>query len=579
MKVEAVSINQVFLTSRVLTIPFFQRSYVWEKKNWEKFFNDIAQIQIVQNEDEREPYFLGSIILKVKGNNQQKFDVIDGQQRLTTIVMFMKALYLCLGRDDLFYQQYMQLSLTNVHNPILVANHNDQAIYDQIINTQVASAVPYNDTKLANCFAYFVDRILKARTEGYEGVIVTPEQLLSCITDYVRLVSIEVQPGENAQKIFETINCAGIRLTTGELLKNYLFDVSTISLYENGWKQVFENMNREYWEGDIVKGRIKGIHLENFFYRYMLIKMQDPIVKNCLTTDEVKAFRKNDGLFENFKRLIEKCHIDKTVMINNIVDHAKLYMNIFKKHALEEAVVKYEGIERLACLMMASDSWTMTPYILYVLSSVQDENEKQKLFGYLETYLFRRMICKSANNNYSDMFSENLIGQGVNTYDAFKTYVNDAQSRGALLMPSDQDVVDAIQSKDLKRDALVLLYFIESKINSNFANDRYSNGLLSFQIESVMPEKENTMWELSSGKTVDDRAVLVKTLGNYVLLRDKLKTKERKAEWSEKKTVMNQKIDGIETSTLIGRMPQWNDETIIQRNNILADKIINNWPL
>ena len=108
MKVEAISINQVFLTNRVLKIPFFQRGYVWGEANWQRFFDDVANVASLPDSDTPEKYFLGSIILKDAGfrNGSQQFDVIDGQQRLTTIVMFMKALYLALGRNDIFRNSF-----------------------------------------------------------------------------------------------------------------------------------------------------------------------------------------------------------------------------------------------------------------------------------------------------------------------------------------------------------------------------------------------------------------------------------------------------------------------------------------
>ena len=123
MKVEAISINQVFLNNRVLKIPFFQRGYVWNESNWQRFFDDIANVASLPEGETPEKYFLGSIILKDAGfkNGCKQFDVIDGQQRLTTIVMFMKALYLALGRDDMFRNGFMQMSLTGDSKPILVA--------------------------------------------------------------------------------------------------------------------------------------------------------------------------------------------------------------------------------------------------------------------------------------------------------------------------------------------------------------------------------------------------------------------------------------------------------------------------
>ena len=93
MKVEAISINQVFLNNRVLKIPFFQRGYVWTEENWQRFFDDIANGASLLESENPETHFLGSIILKDAGYKSgfHQFDVIDGQQRLTTIVMFMNV--------------------------------------------------------------------------------------------------------------------------------------------------------------------------------------------------------------------------------------------------------------------------------------------------------------------------------------------------------------------------------------------------------------------------------------------------------------------------------------------------------
>lgn len=582
MRVEAVSINQVFINARVLKIPYFQRSYVWRDTNWEQFFNDIYQIASMTEEADKEAYFLGSIILKDAGivNGCQQLDVIDGQQRLTTIVLFMKALYLSLAKNNLFNNQFMQMSLDDDLNPILVTNHNDKAIYKKIVELELFENL-HSESRLAKCFEYFSKRIKEAKEPTDGSNPVSPTALLQCVNNYVRLVCIEVQAGENAQKIFETINCAGIKLTTGELLKNYLFNENNVDYYEHSWKGVFEGLNVNYWEGEIVKGRIKGEHIENFFYRYMLIKMQEPSLKEELSSDEKKKYRQKDGIFENFRNLIEKHHLDKNDIINEIVDYANRYMNTFKADILEEGVTRHFGLERLTCLMMAQDAWTMTPYILYILKNVSDSNERSKIFGYMETYLIRRIICKSKNNNYSDMFSENLIGQQVKTYDDFKAYVNDSSKRGALLMPSDDDVQKALFENDLKRDALTILYMLESRINDNFTNDStYSNGFSSFTSETLLPEKDSNGWPFASGHDEESRNVLAKTLGNIILLRDKLKGKDKKATWLTKRDAMKPKADNLIISSVVTRdLAAYDEKSIEKRNNWLVEQINKTWKI
>lgn len=580
MEAKKTSLNEVFLSNRVLKVPYFQRPYVWQTENWEKFYNDIAQIAI-ESKDGCAPktYFIGSIILKQAGyDGAQVYEVIDGQQRLTTIVLFMKALFLRIGRNDLFKQQFMQQNLLDEDKPILVPGHNDVITYTQLIRQEVLTTQELNSTTMAKAYSYFANRILKSDQGEDEMFPVTARELYQAIVNSVRLICISLDENEDAQKIFETINCTGIRLTTGEMLKNYLYDEQHVEDYERTWKKVFEGANQSYWNDDIVLGRLESNHIKNFFYRYMLIKMQDEDIKKNLTQSEIKSYRKQDGLFEKFKSLIDKCQLTKESMIEDVVSCAKLYMKTFKKDVLDEALPKYLGIERIVGLMYASDAWTMTPYILYILKSQANGAECKKLFGYMETYLIRRMFCRSSNNSYSDMFSENLIGQHVNTYEGFKAYVNDTEARGTLLMPSDDEVRTSIMNKDLKRNASVLLYMLESKINDNFEdNEKYSNGYSSFVTEQVMPEKDYDKW-ISDSYTDEDRQRLVKTIGNFILLRDKLKAADKKGNWTKKKAAMSTKVEGIETSSIAARdLKTWNEKTIEQRNKKFADQVINAW--
>lgn len=324
---------------------------------------------------------------------------------------------------------------------------------------------------------------------------------------------------------FETINCTGIKLTTGEMLKNFLFDETLVDRYERTWKRVFENENNDYWERDLTNGRLSGSHIENFFYRYMLIKMQEPRIKKGLTLNETKSYRQKGGQFEKFRNLINKFGIEKDDAVNEIVEYARIYLNVFKSETLNETCIQHPGVERLAYLMFMQDSWTMTPYILYIIKTVASENERNRIFKYLEIYLMRRIICKSKNNNYSDMFSENLIGQNINTFDTFKEYVNDETNRGALLMPSDEDVVQAVKTNDLKRDSKVILYMLESRINDNFASSDFNNDANTFEKVQVMLENDNGKWPSAKGYTEDQRHVLTRTLGNFTIIREKLKSK------------------------------------------------------
>ncbi len=391
MKVEAISINQVFLNNRVLKIPFFQRGYVWNEANWKRCFVDIAHVASLPESETPEKYFLGSIILKDAGYKSgfHQFDVIDGQQRLTTIVMFMKALYLALGRNDIFRNGFMQMSLTGENKPILVPNYNDLRVYNEIMELEALKTEPIvADNRLALAFSYFAKRILSAANPTDGNAPISLASLLNSVINYVRLVSIEVQEGENAQKIFETINCTGIKLTTGEMLKNYLFDEEERDAYERTWKPVFERDNQGYWEGEMVNGRIAGSHIENFFYRFMLIKMQEPAIKSGLTQNEIKSFRQKEGLFEKFRHLIGKFGILKADAINEIVSYAKLYADTFKAGMLDETVMASTAWRDLRTLCLSRTSGRR-----YLTSSSFSRTSKARGRETLSSAISRATLC------------------------------------------------------------------------------------------------------------------------------------------------------------------------------------------
>lgn len=584
MKVSELSISQVFLPTRTLKIPYFQRSYVWEEPNWEKFYNDIAEIALaIKNKEGFETYFLGSIILSENNDaTGQRFDVIDGQQRLSTIALFMKALFLSLGRNDMFRQAFLQQTLSNEERPILVSNYNDRISYDKILGLEISRTEPIDKSKMAAAFSYFVKRINASRNGEDSEFPVDPQDLYNAVQNYVKLVCIEVGQNENAQKIFETINCTGVRLTTGEMLKNYLFDETQVQLYEHTWRKCFEGKDLSFWSSILTKGRLEGTHIEEFFYRYMLIKMQEPDIAAKLSQAERKRYRKQGGLFVKFKDLIEKHDLDKDGMINDIIVTAAMYKQTFgDEDLMQYAIPRYPSLERLVCYMYAQDSWTMTPYILYILKTQKDMNEQRKLFGYMETYLIRRTFCKCSNNNYSDLFSENLIGNGINTYDAFKSYVTDSNSRGALMMPSDDELTIAIHSKDLKKNAKVLLYMLESKLNDEFTGEMASqNGFLSFErIEQVIPEKENGYW-FTNDCSDEERNILPRTIGNCTLLRGKLRSGQKKSPWNEKRKIMNTMSKGLKTNAFISNLQgSFTEKTIKLRNKTIAEWAIKCWPL
>lgn len=559
--------------NRVLEVPYYQRSYVWKEEQWARFISDMEYITST-NKD----YFLGSIILKQQPTGISPFDIqsiIDGQQRFTTFALFFKSL--CLKTEDpkTFEDKFMVWDRKERTHKIAIRHSiNDRKDFEAIIALQ--EDVPYKpavDSNLARAYNYFQENI-------------NPEKIdVDILLNHVIFIGISLQQGEDEQVIFDTINSLGVRLTTGELLKNYFFTESTREEYEELWAPIFEK-DRElanYWDAEVVSGRLKRTNIDFFFTAYLNIKIQDPDIK--VSADHKMRYRRSEGLFNNYKDLISTYGLDKKKMIYDILDYALIYHDNINPDIAEGEIPGTPGIERMNFLIFVLEYTTIVPYVLYLLMNVKDDEERNAMFGYIESYILRRQICKSDNKNFSDLFAENLILNRVTTLEALKDYIENKDDSQALALPRDRKVIKACHDKSYpNKKALAILYLLETAIREGkphatklYPFDRYS-------LEHLMPRSWKENWPLPAGVTEEDRDDAVYCLGNLAMLPQKLNTSISNASWATKKAGngRNQGIvfyaSDIETLADVVTKPEWNETTISERSDWIADKAIAIWP-
>ena len=151
-------ITNIFNNSTLIEVPFFQRSYVWKEDLWARLIEDMEYV-VKTNK----PHFLGSIILKEgrKPKPGENFadcrTVVDGQQRLTTFLLFMKVLCLKLGQSTLFDFQFriMGQSIALRHGK------NDIDAFESVIASKTAVRInnPESQSRIIEAYNYFIDHI------------------------------------------------------------------------------------------------------------------------------------------------------------------------------------------------------------------------------------------------------------------------------------------------------------------------------------------------------------------------------------------------------------------------------------
>ena len=576
MKADTLSISGVIQRNTLLRIPYFQRRYVWSEEDWERFAIDMESTL-----DSERYYFLGAIILKEesvsmddkrKGIGKKQL-VIDGQQRLTTLAIYMKVLHMLAAKIDDFANQYLQA--TDVKDPVIIHSCDDMPQFKKIMHLDTLADISDN-TNIAKAYKFFKNYLIERRSKG-----VNVNELLNTVNAGVTFVVISLTQDDDEQQIFDTINSLGVPLTTGELMKNFLYEADDEAAYQKTWKIIFDTDSaRNFWEADASKSRQSkskdNTTIERFFHAFVRIKMWD--FKDKLSDVQRKNFVKTENIFSSCKAFVEKFGMNKQDLANEIIEYAKLFKKHLGADILDIRVPQHFGIKRISCLINATKSYTVIPYVLYVLKNVDDESERNKIFAYLEIYLMRRILSKSSNNNYSDLFSENLIGQRKKTYDELKEYIESKDDSSTLAMPSISEIRKSLNNKKFDETTARIIYYLYETKLSKTSEGTFKEGYNAYICEQFMPKPSNASeatWPSYPDKDDEEyRKQMTVTLGNYFLLdvdNEKALKNIHNAPFPKKLAKMRDWGTNIRsTNNILGNVTIWDEKSVTNRNNLLV---------
>lgn len=572
MQATTPSVLGVFERSRILRIPFFQRQYVWEKKDWTRFVDDMYSLLDSQSE-----YFLGALILKEEPVEQsertfgirEKLSVVDGQQRLTTLSILIKVLSLLLDRNTDFDYQFKNNN--NERTPVLHHNINDRAAYEEVMNLEVAREITvHREKNIVRAYEFFKNELNR------RGQLL---DLYNAIFAHVCFVEIKLHSQDNEKQIFETINSLGVDLTTDELLKNFLYNPGEEDHYVNDWKPAFDSDEaRKFWgTDDASRSQAKTNKtkvVETFILHFVKIQMWK--YRNRFDANDRKRLVAKNDLFNSCKMFVNNYGEDRIALANEIIEYANLYRQYFDKDYLNNRIPSQSCIERLACYAMAKET-TIIPYLLYILRNVENVDERNKMFDYLEKFLLRRIVSmkKETNKNFVEFFSETLIGNEIDSYDKLVERIGSIEITQNHAMPTDEMIDTYIN--DIKVDdntAKLFLYMIETRMV-------YRNGIgfNQFGIDAIMPKpspKNERTWARYEDDLLETvRNTRSQNIGNYLLLINQNNqapdtSSIKDSAWTDKVDRLKEWSQEIRTSQWFRQINNWNEGQIANRNTQIA---------
>ena len=340
-----------------LIIPLYQRNYDWKPQNCERLFEDIVKVR----NGEIERLFLGCIVRKGTGNSQ--YQIIDGQQRITTVALLLMALLDAAKNGDIVinneknankvYQNYLIDPNDDGDNKVrLKPIKKDMEAYTALLEKKA----PIEPSRVTDNYR------LMRRLVATAGL--SFEDYYDTIKGKLNIVCITLEADDDAQLIFESINSTGLALTEADKVRNYLLmdmDAATQErCYANYWSKI-----EEYTEDDTT------ILLRH----YLTIKTRRKINDN--------------KIYEEFKAFRERTHSDKEMLLRDILRHANKFSEIrHQENATSPFQRKLRELNEL-------DSTTHMPFLIAFLLFADknrfSDKDKTEVLNIVESYWARRI--------------------------------------------------------------------------------------------------------------------------------------------------------------------------------------------
>ena len=569
MNANKITIKGIFNGSRKLVIPFYQRSYVWDEEQWDRFLNDLELVTAT-----KKPYFIGSIILKAEPVNTwdsitDKKIVVDGQQRLTTLVLFFKALCLKAHIQDKFERDFV---LEN-EEIALSTGKNDYNAFEKVMNRTEPEPIDDDSrtTNIIRAFNYFLNNIDIEKVDRI------------AIQQNLEFVCIDLDSDEDEQQVFDTINSLGVKLTTAELLKNYFYSREDFDSYENNWVPVFEKdeETKEYWNQEFEAGSVKKTLINEFFDSYFKLFVNNSAFQ--ISAEDKILYGRADHLFSSYKDFIKNyCGGDVNVVLSDLPNYAKLFKDTFDPAWTQKCISNDFGLDRINVIIFGLKNTTLIPYILFLQKNAENDDERKEMFAILEKYIMRRIITRESTKNYNRMF-QTFIANRITTKDALLKALSDV-SNNTTLIPTDSDLEKGFkESKLYNLQAKGVIYMIETALR----DPKDSTTLLGFNnysLEHLMPKKWRNNWGQASNEKERDRILL--TLGNLAIITQSLNASIRDGEWQIKlkgKSINNPGLtscsSGLKTMQDVLNKSKWDENEILNRAEWLIKKAKELWTI
>ena len=547
MQVNRTEIKKLITTyARQFIVPVYQRSYDWEKEHVQKLLEDI-----VKSGNSSKEHFIGTIVYLVEKSNSEISQalVIDGQQRITTMFLILKALHNFALKNNILnvsgpiFESYLfnkiyAGELSEEYKYKLKPVDDDNQNFKAVMENDVINAD--SDSNIIKNFKFIEDFIISKANDK--------DKIQSFFKGINQLVIVEItlEPNlDDPQEIFESINSTGLELSQSDLIRNFLLMsvANQKQLFNDYWKPILKNVGKD--------------KIEKFFIDFLTMKTNKTIA--------------NTMVYRLFKNFVMDNSISKVDIFKDLKKYSEIY-EIFVKRT-----EKYSA--KLNDLMNAYrniDQSTINPFLLHVFNDfstgVVSEEVIIKILILNLNYIIKRYICGISTNSLRSLYATLYIRVFVFEdnkkyyYESIATFLFSLKTKDAF--PSSELFDSMFIEYPIYQNEKLTKFILDLIENENYKENIDTENLT---IEHIMPQTLEKNWkEMLGSEYFEIHEKYLHTIGNLTLTGYNSDLSNKPFNEKVKMLKENSKVKTLNSDVIDSDV--WNQSKIVSRARRLLSK-------
>lgn len=565
IKATEEQLNKIFnLTNYQFEIPSYQRPYAWGKDQVLELIDDLCDAFPYPLESNHHDYFFGSIIL-IKEEGKPNAEVIDGQQRLTTLTLLLSVFRHLLPSNHKTRYRISQLlegediTGTKTEYGLQLRSQDNEFFGEYIRNDEMLEKLFPKDAglktdsqKLLRENAIILVTELQERCPDNLSIEQWILHLFTNLLNKCYLVVVSTDSFDTAYRIFSTINSRGLDLQLNDILKSEIIGNITEEKEKEKYTQIWENEEKDLGRKDF----------ETLFSHIHRIKLKEKQKVGLLTEYRQKIKPQNNPT-QFIDEVLKPCS-DMFEMIRDLQ---------FKGENIEDV----EEINRLfGWLNRIDNSDWLPPAIYFLVKHFHQTKDIKNFFINLERLAVGLMILRADINERIRKYTEILRSIELGSKEAIiKTK--------ELLSPDDQKKIIEVINGDLYLEKnstrIYTLLRLDSAISDGQISPSFNAKMIS--IEHVLPQNPRNSSEWLTDWKPEEKQRWVHRLGNLVLLPRRKNSKAGNMEFEQKKTEYFNPKDVVTFPITINVINQkkWTITEVKNNQNQYLTKLVELWNL